>query len=589
MSDELKEFFHQHGIVLSPHSPLHEKLVVEYGVEKVSDISLLTEQELRQAGLNKIQSRKLLCDSKPTTLQSAAPGTTLQSAVPGLTESLKLDYKSSRPFSPLLKTARFKINYVLCIEMFVVNQEEHSLALEPERDTMDFLIKQICSIHNLPDVLTLELYQKNGTPLNVNEYTLSFTLEKWKIKNDDSFYVLPRRREQPSWILPEPLNDIGIDPMQGQNTLKILSEVFGHFSIQVNFPNLTVEVILQKASRVINVPSRYLKIYSSLGNMVAMKDEDLSQIVDGQELILRLGEIYSARIEFGKSSYIPVTEQTEKGLAKFYSILKYLTIGSDITRSSIVAIVFKLTGCVPLVAALHTFLIYHSFSHLSQIAILFEGFYHLSKALLKYFCNVTIEKTFEFLDYIFGLIIKLSKTTSSNDHLSFKVIRLRCPITAHKIIEPVMVLKNESSYEKGAALAKLERNEALPECSVSVDEGNLIPDDHMQHLLIAFSFSKILDIQVCETVSEDKMRISPLIAPCTWKEFKKSLTYLKIVPPNSSSSKRVTYTSEGYLTVFIEISKSSELGRIFYDPITGKNNTYTEQQLEVFATKLAIN
>lgn len=105
--------------------------------------------------------------------ESAAPGTTLQSPVPGLTESLKLDYKSSRPFSPAPKTARFKINYVLCIEMFVVNQEEHSLALDPEQDTMDFLIKQICSMHKLPDVLTLELYHKNGTPLNVNEYTMS--------------------------------------------------------------------------------------------------------------------------------------------------------------------------------------------------------------------------------------------------------------------------------------------------------------------------------------------------------------------------------------------------------------------------------
>lgn len=67
----------------------------------------------------------------------------------------------------------------------------------------------------------------------------------------------------------------------------------------------------------------YILLYS-LENMVAMKDEDLLQIVDGQELILRLGEVYSARIKFGKSSYIPVTEQTEKGLAKFYSILKYL-------------------------------------------------------------------------------------------------------------------------------------------------------------------------------------------------------------------------------------------------------------------------
>lgn len=52
---------------------------------------------------------------------------------------------------------------------------------------------------------------------------------------------------------------------------------------------------------------------------------------------------------------------------------------------------------------------------------------------------------------------------------------------------------------------KLLGNEALPECSVAVGKGNLIPDDRMQHLLIAFSFSKIVDIQVCETVSQEKL------------------------------------------------------------------------------------
>ena len=154
----------------------------------------------------------------------------LTPAVPGLTESTKLHYHSSRPFSPL-PTSRFKINYVLCIEMFTCHQEQHSLAFEPEQDTMEFLIRQICDIHNLPDVLTLELYNKNGTPLNVNDYTITckllfilldyctlmliVTLDKWKIKNNDSFYALPRRREQPSWVFPEPLNDGIIDPTEG--------------------------------------------------------------------------------------------------------------------------------------------------------------------------------------------------------------------------------------------------------------------------------------------------------------------------------------------------------------------------------------
>ena len=53
MSDNLREFFRQHGIELN--RALKEKLD-EYGVEKVSDIALLTEQELRQAGKLNIET-----------------------------------------------------------------------------------------------------------------------------------------------------------------------------------------------------------------------------------------------------------------------------------------------------------------------------------------------------------------------------------------------------------------------------------------------------------------------------------------------------------------------------------------------------
>ena len=53
MSDNLREFFRQHGIELN--RALKEKLD-EYGVERVSDIALLTEQELKQAGKLNIES-----------------------------------------------------------------------------------------------------------------------------------------------------------------------------------------------------------------------------------------------------------------------------------------------------------------------------------------------------------------------------------------------------------------------------------------------------------------------------------------------------------------------------------------------------
>ena len=61
-----------------------------------------------------------------------------------------------------------------------------------------------------------------------------------------------------------------------------------------------------------------------VNDFATITDGDLLQIEDGQELVLRLEEVCSTQAGFGKPSYIPVTEQTEKGLAKFYSILKYL-------------------------------------------------------------------------------------------------------------------------------------------------------------------------------------------------------------------------------------------------------------------------
>ena len=48
-------------------------------------------------------------------------------------------------------------------------------------------------------------------------------------------------------------------------------------------------------------------------------------------------------------------------------------------------------------------------------------------------------------------------------------------------------------------------NEALPECSVSVSRGNLVPDDQLQHYLVASSFSKVKDVHICDTVIEGKM------------------------------------------------------------------------------------
>ena len=146
-----------------------------------------------------------------------------------LTPSLSLNYHHSLE-PPVRVKPVFQIRYVLCVEIFTRNQEEYCLSIDPQ-DSMEFLIRQICNIHQLPDVLTLELFNVNGCPLNVNNYTMKsmfycqsysyvlffiVTLEQWRIDNNDSFYAFARRKEQPSWNFPE-LKDHATDPTKGKS------------------------------------------------------------------------------------------------------------------------------------------------------------------------------------------------------------------------------------------------------------------------------------------------------------------------------------------------------------------------------------
>ena len=59
-----------------------------------------------------------------------------------------------------------------------------------------------------------------------------------------------------------------------------------------------------------------------------MIQDDLMNFEDDEDfnqgIVIRLTDLCPVGTDFGKPSYIPLTEQTEKGLAKFYSILKHL-------------------------------------------------------------------------------------------------------------------------------------------------------------------------------------------------------------------------------------------------------------------------
>lgn len=122
-------------------------------------------------GLTTIQARKVLRNCQQPSTAAVTTNSTPSSSL--LPSALTIDYGQSSwlQSQETPKAKSFQIRYVLCFEIFICNQEEHCLSIDPN-NPMEFLIRQICNIHKLSDLLTLELFSRDGCPLNVNSYTM---------------------------------------------------------------------------------------------------------------------------------------------------------------------------------------------------------------------------------------------------------------------------------------------------------------------------------------------------------------------------------------------------------------------------------
>ena len=70
-----------------------------------------------------------------------------------------------------------KIGYILLQELFTHTQEVSYITLNSEKDTMEFLIGQICGRSNISETrFTLELFSQKGSALNVNNFTMKCKL-----------------------------------------------------------------------------------------------------------------------------------------------------------------------------------------------------------------------------------------------------------------------------------------------------------------------------------------------------------------------------------------------------------------------------
>ena len=99
-------------------------------------------------------------------------------SMPTLMSPLPLQHHYEQPLEPSIKSKpSFKVGYILCRDLFMKTQEVSYVAVNPEQDSMEFLIKQICERNSIDEeMLTLELFSQKGYALNVNIYTMKCKL-----------------------------------------------------------------------------------------------------------------------------------------------------------------------------------------------------------------------------------------------------------------------------------------------------------------------------------------------------------------------------------------------------------------------------
>lgn len=195
-----------------------------------------------------IQSRQLIhayaqlstSQSMTDSLSNSLEMTSMPAYTPTLMTPLPLQHHYEQsPQLSVKSNSTIRIGYILCRDLLIQNQEASYITVEPKHDTMEFLIRQICQINAISEsLLTLELFGQSGYPLNVNMYTMkcefcqlqfnnilhfAVTIEKWKIQNNDIFYMFIRRREQPiTWAFDDLKDNDQLDPLKGGNLFTII-------------------------------------------------------------------------------------------------------------------------------------------------------------------------------------------------------------------------------------------------------------------------------------------------------------------------------------------------------------------------------
>jgi len=326
-------------------------LVDEVGVDDLEDLEFVGEDDLQNAGLTIVEQNRFL---RYIQEQIKTPqGATADSARRGGRKKQNEPAKNSAKPTP--SQDLINIRYIYCNNLFGEERGEKLLEdLDPSTHTMEDIYGMIADNEEIEaHQLTIELYSVEGYPLNVNQFTISCTLKQWMINNNDLLYVFLRKKDQPG--VREFMSLPPIDHNLGVDKLHVDSQLFGSFTIKASLHRDSAEDICRKVLDYTKVSTAYMQLYARRG----FEPLDIyTELRDGDRITMVLKSpavhIGSYTAEYGKKTYNMLQPQTDDGIAKFFSILRYLCLKKKETVNfqSLLALVKRLTNCPPIVYAL---------------------------------------------------------------------------------------------------------------------------------------------------------------------------------------------------------------------------------------------
>ena len=549
--------------------------LTDLGIEELSDMKFLQQEDWDSLGLSKIELNKLKFhlnkEDDPKAADSVAD--------------------KSEPVSKLSLNEGI-INYIIYTTLV---PKHGQVKLNLEETSLDGLVSAITAQEQLIDGVTVELYSPQGYPIAPEPFAYEKSLRYWQINNGTLVLAIPRKH-----LMMAEVGQPGLDPTVG--ACQIFVKHNKTSVIRVDTDKDTGKTLRQKISSKLNIPTPCIKL-SYGGTLIRSSDAKLSTYNIQENSTIQMwtyGVAWSTswRNNFTNKSCLPLFEQSEDSLTCFNSALYCVAMKLCKAKQDDIAKVLghirRLVRCPPLIDSLNKLFRNEAllFSHKVAIQeILYLLFEQLLGSINSLASDVSLDPKEVFMSSptLFAYLIAEAKITDK-DSENFKEFDLLCCLSNLRVEDPVLIPGSNQPFDREAVLEKIQDQEPIPGCAIDdISEADLHPDLVRKNLLLSFSADSAYIWQGKCTKEDLVDGYNVPVVVSSWSELvnkRKPLKYLEVLKPlelkiNSSNPYVLTLNSSKCVVVYVEREACADTSRdyVLFNPQIGSTESIDPDEL----------